>query len=173
MHLYRQRPRNVPSLYESQPIKCKQCAFRFPQGRFGKKRMEEHLDMHFRQNKRNREISGRGHSRNWFLSVQVRNIVGISTLPLMFFKDWVSEPLIDIKGKGRESSGTKTSDVSLSGEAGKRDATLRASIVVVPPGDEAKTISCPVCKEVLKSEFQEDEEEWVWRNAVQIKDKVT
>ena len=90
----------------------------------------------------------------------------------MLFKDWVSEPLIDIKGKGRETSDTKTSDVSLSGEAGKRDAALRASVVVVPPGDEAKTISCPVCKEVLKSEFQEDEEEWVWRNAVQIKDKV-
>lgn len=32
---------------------------------------------------------------------------------------------------------------------------------------------CPVCKEVLKSEFQEDEEEWIWRNAVRVGDKVS
>ena len=57
-------------------------------------------------------------------------------------------------------------------EAAEREATLRASTVVVPPGDEVKNISCPVCKEVLRSEFLEDEEEWVWRNAVLVKDKV-
>ena len=44
--------------------------------------------------------------------------------------------------------------------------------MVVPPGDEVKNISCPVCKESLKSEFLEDDEEWVWRNAVLVKDKV-
>ena len=44
--------------------------------------------------------------------------------------------------------------------------------VVVPPGDEAKPISCPICKETLKSEFMEDDEEWVWRNAVKKDDRV-
>jgi hypothetical protein len=42
----------------------------------------------------------------------------------------------------------------------------------VPPGDEAKPISCPICKEMLKSEFLEDDEEWVWRNAVKKDDRV-
>jgi pre-mRNA cleavage complex 2 protein Pcf11 len=58
-------------------------------------------------------------------------------------------------------------------EAAKREADLRASFVVVPPGDEAKPISCPICKEVLKSEFLEDEEDWVWKNAVKKDDKVS
>lgn len=85
-------------------------------------------------------------------------------------QNWVSEPLIDLKGKGRDTSSTdKTADSS---EVAKRDAVLRSSMVIVPAGDEAKTINCPVCKEPLKSEFQEDEEEWVWRNAVKVKDKV-
>lgn len=57
-------------------------------------------------------------------------------------------------------------------EAAKRDADLRATFVVVPPGDEAKPISCPICKETLKSEFMEDDEEWVWRNAVKKDDRV-
>jgi pre-mRNA cleavage complex 2 protein Pcf11 len=57
-------------------------------------------------------------------------------------------------------------------EAAKREAELRAQYVVVPPGDEAKPISCPICKEALKSEFLEDEEEWVWKNAVQKDERV-
>lgn len=57
-------------------------------------------------------------------------------------------------------------------EAAEREKALRASFVVVPPGDEAKSISCPVCKETLKSEFMEEDEEWVWLNAVRVKDKV-
>ena len=47
----------------------------------------------------------------------------------------------------------------------KRGAELRAQYVVVPPGDEAKPISCPICEETLRSEFledDEDDEDWVW-----------
>ena len=54
----------------------------------------------------------------------------------------------------------------------KRDAELRAQYVVVPPSDEAKPISCPIC-ETLRSEFLEDngyDENWVWKNAV-VKDE--
>ena len=89
-------------------------------------------------------------------------------------KDWLSEPVVDLKGKGRETTvnNDKVTDAHVSTETIKRNDTLRASVVVVPPGDEAKTIHCPVCKEPLKSEFQEDEEEWIWRNALQVKDKV-
>ena len=57
-------------------------------------------------------------------------------------------------------------------DAAKREAELCARFVIVPPGDEAKTIACPICKEVLKSEFQEDEEEWVWKNAINADGRV-
>jgi pre-mRNA cleavage complex 2 protein Pcf11 len=56
-------------------------------------------------------------------------------------------------------------------ESAKRDAELCALFVVVPPGDEAKHVTCPICKEVFKSEFNEDDEEWIWKNARKI-DKV-
>jgi len=57
-------------------------------------------------------------------------------------------------------------------EVAKREAELRAQYVVVPPGDEAKLVSCPICKETLKSEFLEDDEDWVWKNAVKKDDRV-
>ena len=54
----------------------------------------------------------------------------------------------------------------------KRDAELRAVYVVVLSGDEAKPVSCLICKETIKSEFLEDDEDWVWKNAVQKDDRV-
>jgi pre-mRNA cleavage complex 2 protein Pcf11 len=57
-------------------------------------------------------------------------------------------------------------------EKAKREAELRAMFVVVAPGDEAKPFSCPVCKEPMKCDFLEDEEEWVWKNAVKKDGKV-
>jgi pre-mRNA cleavage complex 2 protein Pcf11 len=57
-------------------------------------------------------------------------------------------------------------------ESAKRDAELLARFVVVPAGDEAKHVTYLICKEVFKSEFNEDDEEWIWRNALKIDDKV-
>lgn len=44
--------------------------------------------------------------------------------------------------------------------------------MVIPAGDEAKTMKCPICKETMRSEYLEDEEEWVWKNAISAKGKV-
>jgi len=51
-------------------------------------------------------------------------------------------------------------------------AQLQASFVIIPAGEEAQPRKCPICKEMIKSEFKEDDEEWVWRNAVSMRNKV-
>ena len=90
-----------------------------------------------------------------------------------YHQDWINDGSVDLKGKRRaDGSRLVNSGGAGSEEAAKRDAELRAQFVVVPPGDEAMTISCPICKETLKAEFLEDDEEWVWRNAVRKDDKV-
>lgn len=67
----RSRTGIISYLYERMPVQCKQCAIRFPDGSVGKKRMEDHLDMHFRQNRKASENIGRGHSRSWFVGIKV------------------------------------------------------------------------------------------------------
>ncbi|KAI0771561.1 hypothetical protein BD413DRAFT_549604 [Trametes elegans] len=152
----RQRPPIVSLLYNNLPTQCKQCGVRFPDSASGKKLFEDHLDMHFRQNRKASQAVGRGHSRSWFASLE----------------DWLHGDTVDIKGKGRADGRTISSKAAAAEEAAKREAELRAMYVVVPPGDEAKPISCPICKELLKSEFLEDDEEWVWRNAVKKDDRI-
>ncbi|KAJ3882926.1 hypothetical protein F5051DRAFT_392791 [Lentinula edodes] len=147
------RPPIYDLLYEQLGAQCKQCGIRFLDTADGKKALEDHLDMHFRQNLKANQNIGRGHSRSWFISVE----------------DWVH----DVKGKGRaDGSRPITTKAAAAAEVAARDAKLRSEFVVVPPGDEAKILSCPICKEPLKSEFVEDDEEWVWKNAVKKDNRI-
>jgi pre-mRNA cleavage complex 2 protein Pcf11 len=120
--------------------------------------MEGHLDMHFRQNRKANQNIGRGHSRSWFTGVE----------------DWIHDVSMDLKGKGRaDGSRPLNAKAAAAAEMAKREAELRALYVVVPSGDEAKLMSCPICKETSKSEFLEDiEDDWVWKNAIKKDDRV-
>jgi pre-mRNA cleavage complex 2 protein Pcf11 len=111
--------------------------------------------MHFRQNRTATQNIGKGHTRSWFIGVD----------------DWIHD-VADVKGKGRADGPRVTMKEAAAVEAKKRDAELRAMHVVVPPGDEAKSIRCPICQETLKCEFLEDEEEWVWCNAIKKDEKI-
>lgn len=83
-----------------------------------------------------------------------------------FLKDWIHGDGIDIKGKGR-------ADAKFSEEGEAAEAKLRASYVLVPPGDESKSVQCPICKETLKCEFLEEDEDWAWKNAVRVQGRVS
>ncbi|CEL63730.1 putative protein C4G9,04c OS=Schizosaccharomyces pombe (strain 972 / ATCC 24843) GN=SPAC4G9.04c PE=4 SV=1 [Rhizoctonia solani AG-1 IB] len=146
--IQRERPQMANLLYNRLPVQCKQCALRFPAGEAGKKSMEDHLDLHFKQNRKARESTGRGHSRSWFVS---RN-------------DWIHG--------ARDAGESVTTVKAQAAAAEERLAKLRASYVIVPPGEEAKPALCPICKESIKSEYLEDDEEWVWRNAVNVKGQI-
>ncbi|KAF8328552.1 uncharacterized protein EI90DRAFT_2974317 [Cantharellus anzutake] len=157
--LQRSQPDMVSMLYERQPLKCRQCAKRFPDDEAGAKARDDHLDLHFRQNKRATESIGRGHSRSWFVGVD----------------NWVHDiadahAASDLREKGK--AGGPVSAKAAAAAAAERLSKLNAMYVVVPPGDESKSVTCPICRETLKSEFLEEDEEWVWKNAVQVKGKV-
>lgn len=153
----KKRPQIVQFLYDQLPVQCKQCGIRFSDSIAGKKKMQDHLDMHFRQNRKANQSVGRGHSRSWFVDAE----------------DWINDVPSETNGKGDADGHRRLSaKAAAAAEVAKRDAELRAQFVVVPPGDEAKTISCPICKETLKSEFLEEDEDWVWKNAVMKDDRV-
>ena len=67
----RRRSRIVHFLYDRLPVQCKQCAIRFQDTVTGRKQMQDHLEMHFRQNRKANQNVGRGHSRSWFVGAEV------------------------------------------------------------------------------------------------------
>jgi hypothetical protein len=64
--------RIVELLYDRQGLQCKQCGVRFADTPLGKKNQDDHLDMHFRQNRKANENIDRGHNRSWFVGLDVR-----------------------------------------------------------------------------------------------------
>lgn len=73
----------VPDLlYDYLSLQCQQCGIRYPDTTLGKKRLEDHLDLHFKQNRKLNQSLGRGHDRSWFTSVEV-------SLTCTFFPDWL------------------------------------------------------------------------------------
>lgn len=173
--MIRKRPQIVEFLYDQLSAQCKQCGIRFADSIVGKKAQEDHLDMHFRQNRKANQNIGRGHSRSWFVGVEVRYLCHFSRCyhltDVSAMQDWITDLSLDVKGKGRAGR-PLSAKAAAAAEQAKREDELRAMFVVVPPGDEAKPISCPICKEPLKSEFLEDDEDWVWKNAVMKDDRV-
>lgn len=71
MFFGRKRPNIAEFLYGQSTTRCKQCGVRFADTIAGKKNMDDHLDMHFRQNRKATQNVGRGHSRSWFISIEV------------------------------------------------------------------------------------------------------
>lgn len=165
-------PRIAELLYAADSEQCKQCGLRFPQTPYGKDVFQQHLDTHYQQNRKVNDNLGRGYSRSWFVAVEVcfSLLAASARSEVSFLQDWISDAA-DVKGKGPAGPRISAAAAEVA-DRKKRDADLRAQTVVVPPGDEAKSLACPICKEILKSEFLEDDEDWVWRNATVKEGKV-
>lgn len=157
------------------PVQCSQCAARFPSDG---DQLNAHMDWHARRNKQERTSSGRGAHRRWLPRADewVRDIpvAGSSTAP-----DTLAG--MDANGNGAGPSGESpvknTSGVG-AGPAGKPMKSaeeLQKKWVRVPEGQGAGGAGavCPICKEGFKREWAESEEEWVWRNAIDISGKVS
>lgn len=128
---------------------CPQCANRYPPGDKGQAAMDAHRDWHFRQNQRVKDSVVRGQSRSWFSKLE----------------QWIRGGYDDTLLPSREEANLHDEQ----GHAGPRltaaqEEELRAasSKFVVADGDA----SCPICKEKFNSEWSEDEEEFIWRNAI-------
>ena len=67
---YRYKP-DFDDLFLKRTLQCKQCGRRFSDDATGKKKFEDHLDMHFRQKRKANQNIGRGHSRSWFTALDV------------------------------------------------------------------------------------------------------
>ncbi|KAE8259799.1 hypothetical protein A4X13_0g768 [Tilletia indica] len=140
--------------HRGMPATCKQCANRYSHTKEGRKALDEHLDWHFRQNRRAKDSAMRGQSRSWFTGVEV----------------WVRSGFDDTAPSSSGADGG--ADGSRIGRTAEEEAALRATfqatVVVAPTDAEVAAKPCPICKEKFQSEWSEDDEDWIWRNAVLV-----
>ncbi|KAM3958316.1 uncharacterized protein ACR2FA_007640 [Aphomia sociella] len=123
-------------------MQCSGCGARFPPEHTV--RYSQHLDWHFRQNRRERDSARRAHSRRWAYDLA----------------DWLQyEELEDLDE--REKNWFETS-----GAAGPEAAEEAPSVAAGALGDH----HCALCGDTFQQFYNEDEEEWHLRNSVRHED---
>ncbi|CAO3696330.1 unnamed protein product [Umbelopsis ramanniana] len=146
----------VEFLYSALPLKCKQCGYRYPDTEEGKKKMDAHLDFHFRQNRRSKERAKRGLSRSWFVTesewVNGVDIESTSQHPPIFADEQAHN---GTGGGGGQQKHKKVEEL---------DAD--SHMVVVPADSQGRP--CPICGEQFITIWNDGEEEWMYKNAVNI-----
>ncbi|KAI8576146.1 hypothetical protein K450DRAFT_258229 [Umbelopsis ramanniana AG] len=146
----------VEFLYSALPLKCKQCGYRYPDTEEGKKKMDAHLDFHFRQNRRSKERAKRGLSRSWFVTesewVNGVDIESTSQHPPIFADEQSHN------GTGGGSGQQKNKKVE--------ELDADSHMVVVPADSQGRP--CPICGEQFITIWNDGEEEWMYKNAVNI-----
>ncbi|KAG0750459.1 hypothetical protein G6F57_004437 [Rhizopus arrhizus] len=151
------RPGAIELLYSAEPLQCKQCGFRYPKTEKGQQKMDAHLDSHFRQNRKMKERVKRGLSRSWFVTVE----------------EW-------IHGEGGESMSQQVPTFLHDGmgHAVKPNEGANSTEDVINPDDHTvikqtdERITCPICGETFVDFWNDDEEEWMYKNAVMESNKI-
>ncbi|CAH0719314.1 unnamed protein product, partial [Brenthis ino] len=141
------QPALVARLYGG--MQCSGCGARFPPEHTV--RYSQHLDWHFRQNRRERDSARRAHSRHWHYDVS----------------DWLQyEELEDLEE--REKSWFETG--APAGEAGGAGAGAEAEESPSAAAG-APQHHCALCGDRFQQFYNEDREEWHLRNAVRHDDR--
>lgn len=78
-------------------------------------------------------------------------------------QDWIHSDEVDVLYEPAEASSTAKADAQ---QIDRAELLLRK--VVAPSDTNALAKACPVCKEKFKSDWSEQDEDWVFYNAVEV-----
>lgn len=129
-------------------IQCSSCGVRFSPEQTVK--YSQHLDWHFRQNRRERNSTRIAQSRKWNYDVS----------------DWIQYQEIE-DDEDRAQSWFEIQDKRVAGE--EEEETLEPT---VPAKGFGENPCCIVCRDKFDQFFNEDKEEWQLKRAVCVDDKL-
>ncbi|OWF46603.1 uncharacterized protein LOC110455499 isoform X2 [Mizuhopecten yessoensis] len=149
----------IQSLFSG--IQCSACGQRFSAQQT--ERYREHLDWHFRQNRRDKDDAKVTKYRRWYYDVS----------------DWITyEEIDESEGKGRSSIFEKMLAIATTANLANvpQDTVVNApegsNIIHCPPATgEDKGDVCEICGDPFEQFWNEDQEEWHLRDAIRVESK--
>ncbi|KAL8632819.1 hypothetical protein Q9189_001524 [Teloschistes chrysophthalmus] len=143
---------NAPSI---QPANTSQAAVaeRFLITEEGKRKKARHLDWHFQTNQRLADAARRIQSRSWY----------IDEMEWIRSRDNIDEDAE--AGNGGESGQAKAA-----AEAAKNDPKHKR--IPVPSDPALSNAPCPICQEKFEPSWDDESQDFVWRDAIQIGSRV-
>ncbi|XP_058825556.1 uncharacterized protein LOC131685686 [Topomyia yanbarensis] len=133
-------------------MQCSSCGVRFPPEQTMK--YSQHLDWHFRQNRRDRDSARKAHSRKWYYDVS----------------DWIQyEEIEDLEEREKnwfETQQTEQTEFNGDGEQGGRSA--ESPLPSCPAGSDEIDKRCHMCHDDFEQFYNEETEEWHLKNAIRV-----
>ncbi len=133
-------------------MQCSSCGVRFPPEQTIK--YSQHLDWHFRQNRRDRDSSRRAHSRRWYYNVD----------------DWIQyEEIEDLDERERNWFETQQMEMDQANDDSAQRNDSPVPSCIAGPDDVDRT--CDMCHEQFETFYNEENEDWHLRNAIRVDGK--
>ncbi|XP_055840364.1 uncharacterized protein LOC129907897 isoform X2 [Episyrphus balteatus] len=135
-------------------MQCSSCGVRFPPEQTIK--YSQHLDWHFRQNRRERDSARKAHSRKWYYEIS----------------DWLQyEEIEDLEDREKNFFESQQIDLeNIDENSNQRTANSPVPSCPAEPGDVDR--ACDMCQEKFEQFYNEDQEEWHLRAAIRVEDKI-
>ncbi|XP_075167263.1 pcf11 cleavage and polyadenylation factor subunit isoform X2 [Haematobia irritans] len=134
-------------------MQCSSCGVRFPPEQTIK--YSQHLDWHFRQNRRERDSSRKAHSRKWYYDLN----------------DWIQyEEIEDVDEREKNFFDTPQTDIEIMDETSNQRST-NSPIQSCPAGPDDVDRACDMCQEKFEHFYNEELEEWHLRCAIRVEEK--
>lgn len=130
----------VTSFLTIRPNQCSTCGRRFTSDEAGKERKARHLDWHFKTKARMIEAEKRGQNRSWYVDVRT----------------WIKSREVDdeIIDDGPASASTSPAKKQ------------QQDFVRAPSDPVLRSMPCPIDQEPFKSEWSEEVQDFIWKDAV-------
>ncbi|XP_033608498.1 uncharacterized protein LOC111867245 isoform X3 [Cryptotermes secundus] len=138
------QPGVVAILYSG--IQCSSCGVRFPPEQTMK--YSQHLDWHFRQNRRDKDNTRKAQSRKWYYDVS----------------DWIQfEEIEDLEERAQSWFETQ--------QAAEGEEKEIQEVPSVCAGENPDDTFCAVCHDKFEQFYNEEREEWHLRSALRVDGK--
>ncbi|KAG0205095.1 hypothetical protein BGX28_003195 [Mortierella sp. GBA30] len=171
--IQRRRPAAIQVMYGVPPLQCNQCGYRCPKSADAQKKMDAHLDWHFRQNRRMKDKAKKSHSRSWLVGQEdwIHSREGDLTQsqqPVFFdFGSGVSKTSKDEQALQEEIAALKEQIVSVSSLI-QNLRGAESDTITMAMAENTIAKGCSVCKEKFIKVWNEAEEEWSYKNATVV-----
>jgi len=157
--IHKPHPEFIESIYEFLSYQCKQCGRRYYKNEEetdndSEEKILSHLDWHFRQNRRLKNKSKQTLCRGW---------QDISE------DDWINSKTVE--GKFTTPTFFQFDTTNTENEDSENNEKEKETIKYLPC-DDGTPKKCFVCNEDFEKHWHEDEEEWMFKNAIEKEGKV-
>lgn len=141
----------ISALFSGSQCSC--CGVRFPLEQTIK--YSQHLDWHYRQNRRERDSARRAQSRKWYYSVA----------------DWIQyEEIENLDEREKNWFETQQTEMDSANEESNQRSASPPPSCVAGADDHNKT--CDMCHDPFETFYNEETEEWHLRNAIRVEENI-